>query len=65
MDGDDRQFAQAYEAAAPYGYTGMTHLTTECVYLFLQALSCPKTTVLAAAAAAAAGVTPAAIYQRR
>ncbi|MGW2550057.1 hypothetical protein [Streptomyces sp. NPDC001635] len=65
--GDDSQFAQACEAvsaaAAPYGYTGMTRLTMERVSRFLQALSRPKTTVLAAAAAA--GVTPAAIYQRR
>ncbi|MGW4788594.1 hypothetical protein [Streptomyces sp. NPDC004230] len=65
--GDSRAFAQACDAvaavAAPYGYTGMTRLTTERVSRFLQALSRPHTTVLAAAAAA--GVTPAAIYQRR
>ncbi|MFF3518797.1 hypothetical protein [Streptomyces sp. NPDC002573] len=41
----------------------MTRLTTERVTRFLQALSQPKTTVFAAAAAA--GVTQAAIYQRR
>lgn len=65
--GDDRAFAQACDAvsaaAAPYGYTGMTRLTTERVGRFLRALSTPRTTVLAAAAAA--GVTKDAIYQRR
>ncbi|MGI5507564.1 hypothetical protein [Streptomyces sp. CA-106131] len=65
--GDDPAFAQACDAvsaaAAPFGYTGMTRLTTERVARFLQALSKPETTVLAAAAAV--GVTQAAIYQRR
>jgi hypothetical protein len=65
--GDDPAYAQACDAvsaaSAPYGYTGMTRLTTERVARFLQALSQPQTTVLAAAAAV--GVTQAAIYQRR
>ncbi|MEU1592838.1 hypothetical protein ABZ468_08230 [Streptomyces sp. NPDC005708] len=65
--GDDPAFAQACDAvsaaSAPFGYTGMTRLTTERVARFLQALSQPETTVLAAAAAV--GVTQAAIYQRR
>lgn len=47
----------------PYGYTGMTRLTMERVARFLEELRKPDTTVLAAAAAA--GVTQAAIYQRR
>jgi hypothetical protein len=65
--GDDPAFARACDAvsaaAAPFSVTGLTRLTPERVARFLQALSQPKTTVLAAAAAA--GISPAAIYQRR
>lgn len=65
--GDDPAFAQACDAvsdsAAPYGHTGPIRLTPARVGRFLEALGKPKATLVAAAAAA--GVTPAAIYQRR
>jgi hypothetical protein len=63
----DPAFAEACDAvsaaAAPYGYSRQMRLTPERVARFLEALSKPNTTVLAAAAAA--GVTVSAIYQRR
>lgn len=63
----DPAFAKACDAvssaAAPYGRTRQVRLTPERVARFLEALSTPGTTVLAAAAAV--GVTAPAIYQRR
>ncbi|QOV40212.1 hypothetical protein IM697_18495 [Streptomyces ferrugineus] len=63
----DPAFAMACDAvssaAAPYGYTRQMRLTPERVARFLDALSKPGTTVLAAAATV--GVTAAAVYQRR
>jgi len=63
----DPAFAAACDAvssvSAPYGYTRQMRLTPQRVARFLEAVSKPGTTVLAAAAAA--GVTASAIYQRR
>ena len=63
----DPTFAAACDAvsaaAAPYGYVRQMRFTPERVARFLEALSKPGTTVLAAAAAA--GVTASAVYQRR
>jgi hypothetical protein len=64
---DDPAFAQACDAvsaqASSFEHKGLTRLTPERVGRFLQALSRPQTTVLAAAAAV--GISPAAVYQRR
>ncbi|MFD5856104.1 hypothetical protein [Streptomyces chartreusis] len=63
----DPSFAMACDAvssaAAPYGNPRQMRLTPERVARFLEELSKPGTTVLAAAAAV--GVTPPAVYQRR
>ncbi|MEU1916194.1 hypothetical protein [Streptomyces massasporeus] len=63
----DPAFARACDAvtsaAAPYGHPRQVRLDPKRVAAFLEALSTPGTTVLAAAAAV--GVTPNAIYQRR
>ncbi|MFF0698374.1 hypothetical protein ACFYU4_37790 [Streptomyces tendae] len=65
--GEDPAFAAACDAvsaaAAPYGHTRQVRLTPQRVAQFLEELSRPRATLVAAAAAA--GVTPAAIYQRR
>ncbi|MFE4580173.1 hypothetical protein [Streptomyces chartreusis] len=63
----DPAFAEACDAvssaAAPYSTTRQMRLTPQRVARFLEELSKPRTTVLAAAAAV--GVTPPAVYQRR
>ncbi|MGW1537654.1 hypothetical protein, partial [Streptomyces aureus] len=63
----DPVFAQACDAVAsmsvPYGHNRQMRFTPARVARFLEELSSPGVTVLAAGATV--GVTPAAIYQRR